>query len=351
MQKPWYELCSRWFIRVGTVATVVSLAACSSVSLKQPSGGGYYKSDGPGDASPDALMKTPDAVPKIEPYVQKANAPYTVFGKTYTPFTDDRPFSEEGNGSWYGKMFNGKVTSSGDTYNMYGMSAAHPTLPIPSYARVTNLDNGKKVIVRINDRGPFHSDRIIDLSYTAALKLGYANVGSARLKVERILPSEIQQMQSQKSITGEGVQVGTIDNASIEMTSMPSMTPLPPPTTTQTAQAPAASNTPSAPVYKAPAVTRSVDSMTAASAASAATAATKGYYLQFGAFSQEANAQQAKQKLIQSLGSTVKQLNVVSIKGLYRVVAGTYSTREQALQVASQVEQKGMTKPFVLENK
>lgn len=350
MQKQWYELCSQWFVRVGTVITVASLAACSSVSLKQPAGsGGYYKSDGPGDVSPDALMKTPDAVPKVEPYVQKANAPYTVFGKTYTPFTDDRPFTEQGTGSWYGKMFNGKVTSSGDVYNMYGMSAAHPTLPIPSYVRVTNLDNGKKVIVRVNDRGPFHSDRIIDLSYTAALKLGYANVGSARLKVERILPAEIQQMQSQSSITGDGVQVGTIDNASVEMATLPSMTPLPPVTTQASSSASTASVQPAAPAYKPSSVTRSVDSATAASAATAV--ASKGYYLQFGAFSQEANAQQAKQKLIQSLGSTVKQLNVVSIKGLYRVVAGTYSTREQALQVATQVEQKGVNKPFVLENK
>lgn len=354
MQKQWSELCTQWVVKVASAVTVVSLAACSTVSLKEPSqsGGGYYKNDGPGDISPDTLMKTPDAVPKIEPYVKNANTPYTVFGKTYTPITDNRPFTEEGIGSWYGKMFNGKVTSSGDIYNMYGMSAAHPTLPIPSYARVTNLENGKQVIVRINDRGPFHSDRIIDLSYTAALKLGYANAGSARLKVERILPSQIQQMQSQKSITGDGVQVGTIDNSSVQMDALPGTTPLAAPSAVQVASA-SATTTPSVPSYTAPSkaqvVTRQSEHATASSAA--VTTASKGYYLQFGAYSQKANAEQARQKLIQSLGSTVNHLSVVSIKGLYRVVAGTYASREQAQQVAVKVAQKGVAKPFVLDNK
>jgi len=103
-----------------------------------------------------------------------------------------QPFTQRGTASWYGKKFHGQKTSSGETYDMYKMTAAHPTLPIPSYARVTNLANRKSVVVRINDRGPFHTDRIIDLSYAAAYKLGYTGAGSARVEIEAIVPSQAQ---------------------------------------------------------------------------------------------------------------------------------------------------------------
>src|SRR5690606_2548355 len=119
---------------------------------------------------------------------------YVVFGKRYVPITDQRPLKERGRGSWYGKKFHGQTTSSGEPYDMYKMTAAHPTLPLPSYVRVTNLASGRQVIVRVNDRGPFHSGRIIDLSYTAALKLGYLAAGSAELEVERLLPDEIERL-------------------------------------------------------------------------------------------------------------------------------------------------------------
>src|SRR5450830_515223 len=160
--------------------------------------GGYYKDDGPGDQPPDGLLDTPDADPKVEPFSKAGSRPYAVFGKTYTPITDDRPFKQRGIGSWYGKKFHGQKTSSGELYDMYKMTAAHPTLPIPSYARVTNLKTGAQVIVRINDRGPFHSTRIIDLSYTAALKLGYLSSGSSELEVERLLPEEINAMAANR---------------------------------------------------------------------------------------------------------------------------------------------------------
>src|SRR5262249_32350395 len=101
-----------------------------------------------------------------------------------------KPYKARGMASWYGRKFNGRSTASGEPYDMYAMTGAHATLPVPSYARVTNLRNSKSVIVRINDRGPFHGDRLIDLSYTAALKLGYANAGSAVVEVERIVPDE-----------------------------------------------------------------------------------------------------------------------------------------------------------------
>jgi peptidoglycan lytic transglycosylase len=159
------------------------VAGCSST----PQRGGYYKDDGPGARLPD-LASIPDAVPRAEPLHRWANRPYERFGKRYVPLTRVGPFEQRGLASWYGKRFHGSATSSGEIYDMYKMSAAHPILPIPSYARVTNLANGRTVVVRVNDRGPFHSSRIIDLSYAAAYKLGYVATGSARVLVEQIVP-------------------------------------------------------------------------------------------------------------------------------------------------------------------
>lgn len=134
-------------------------------------GGGYYKDDGPGRDIPANLDQVPDAVPKDEPLHRWANDTYKVLGKTYQPLSAGRPYKEKGLASWYGRKFHGKNTSSGEPYDMYAMTAAHATLPIPSYVRVTNLNNGQSILVRVNDRGPFHAGRIIDLSYTAAYKL------------------------------------------------------------------------------------------------------------------------------------------------------------------------------------
>ena len=151
----------------------------------------------------------PDAVPKPEPLHRFANRPYQVFGRDYAPVAGAAPFKQTGIGSWYGRRFHGAPTSSGEPYDMYAMTAAHPTLPIPSYVRVTNIANGRSVVVRINDRGPFHSDRIIDLSYTAAWKLGYVEVGSARVEVESLLPGKTEPVQEAKTETnGVFLQLG-----------------------------------------------------------------------------------------------------------------------------------------------
>lgn len=192
--------------RAVAVCVVVVLAGCASTREPAPEEpqaapqakeapppsrpGGYYKDDGPGENPPANLASIPDAVPKREPPHRFANRPYTVFGASYVPIAASQPYKERGLASWYGRRFHGQKTSSGETYDMYAMSAAHKTLPIPSYARVTNLANGRSVVVRINDRGPFHSDRIIDLSYAAAYKLGFASAGSARVEVEAIGPEE-----------------------------------------------------------------------------------------------------------------------------------------------------------------
>ena len=176
-------------------------------------GGGYYKDDGPGDNPPANLASLPDAVPRNESPHRFANRPYTVFGVGYAPISSAQGYREQGVASWYGKKFHGQKTSSGEVYDMYGMTGAHKTLPIPSYARVTNLANGRSVVVRINDRGPFHAGRIIDLSYAAAYKLGYVSAGSARVEVEGLgaeAPGTPASMAS--ASTGVYVQMGAFSS-------------------------------------------------------------------------------------------------------------------------------------------
>jgi rare lipoprotein A len=135
------------------------------------------------------VSRIPDATPTLHTGPYKAN-PYTVLGKTYFPIQESKTYVASGTASWYGTKFHGQNTANGEVYDLYGMSAAHKTLPLPSYVRVTNVDNNKSVILRVNDRGPFYSDRIIDLSYAAAKKLGYAETGTARVKVEGIDPQQ-----------------------------------------------------------------------------------------------------------------------------------------------------------------
>ncbi len=141
------------------------------------------------DSAPKHVAKKPetlDAVPKYEAYRMFNSRPYKVLGKHYTPMDSGKGYEEVGYASWYGQKFHGHLTSNGETYNMFAMSAAHKTLPLPSYVRVTNLENNKQAIVRVNDRGPFHDNRIIDLSYAAAVKLGYHSKGTAKVKLEVI---------------------------------------------------------------------------------------------------------------------------------------------------------------------
>ena len=172
---------------VCAAALVLLVSGCST----QKNSGKYYDRDGPPKEWETFGMSRADAVPKVEKPIASTNRPYTVMGKRYVPMTGDKPLTQGGYGSWYGKQFHGKKTSTGEIYNMYEMSAAHTTMELPSYARVTNLENGKSVIVRVNDRGPFLHSRVIDLSYAAATKLGYAGRGTARVRVERITRAQI----------------------------------------------------------------------------------------------------------------------------------------------------------------
>ena len=165
-----------------------SISRAPATPAPSTKGGGYYLDDGPHEkpaVNPDSV---PDAVPRVEPLNRATIRPYTVMGRSYTPMSTLGPYKARGVASWYGRRYHGKKTSSGEIYDMYGMTAAHPILPIPSYVRVTHLASGRTVVVRVNDRGPFIDSRLIDLSYSAAYKLGVLAGGSAQVEVELITP-------------------------------------------------------------------------------------------------------------------------------------------------------------------
>lgn len=168
------------------LVVVMALAAgCSSVPR-----GGYYQDDGPHRRPEVDVSKVPDAVPRNDPPNERNSRPYSVFGVSYQPLKTARGYRERGVSSWYGKKFHGQRTANGETYDMYAMSAAHKTLPLPSYARVRNLTNGKSVVVRVNDRGPFLNNRLIDLSYAAAARLGILGTGTGIVEVEALTGDE-----------------------------------------------------------------------------------------------------------------------------------------------------------------
>jgi rare lipoprotein A len=251
--------------------------------------GGYYMDDGPGENPPANLKDVPDAEVKPEPYSKRANRPYAVFGKTYTPILDDRPFSQRGIATWYGRKFHGQKTSSGELYDMYKMTAAHPTLPIPSFARVTSLDSGKSVVVRINDRGPFHSERVIDVSYTAALKLGLLGKGSHMVEVERILPG--QPLRAAEAPAE--VKTLMVD----ERAAMPDPAP--------------------------------------------------GYYLQLGAYARAGAAQEALAR-IRDAGGLSCTFDVAASAKLHRVFCGPFETRQDALDAGAGLPDGLNTRPIVV---
>ena len=172
---------------LAVLALVLQLAACATRPTTRPPG-----RDGAPEQVPPGLERTPNATPRLEPLrVGGPNKPYEVFGVRYTPVSTDLPMTDAGLASWYGRKFHGQPTSSGEIYDMFLMTAAHKTMPIPSYARVRNPANGREVVVRINDRGPFVAGRVIDLSYTAALKLDLLR-GVAPVEVRRITHTDIR---------------------------------------------------------------------------------------------------------------------------------------------------------------
>lgn len=271
-------------------------------------GGGYYKDDGPDDTPPDNLHAVPDATPRLEPLHRFANRPYNVFGQDYVPATRLAPYRERGLASWYGRRFHGQPTSSGEPYDMYAMTAAHPTLPIPSYARVTNVATGSSVVVRINDRGPFHKSRVMDLSYTAAYKLGYINRGSTEVEVEQILPEELPM----------------VENAD----------PVPP---MANRKPPAPVRTPSAAVALSP-----------APAVQPLSAASNGVYLQLGAFASADNAEGFRATIERQMAEFAERLELFGDGERFRLHAGPYASVDEARLVAERIALTLKMKPFVV---
>lgn len=284
------------------LAVLSALAACggapkiatapASPAPVAPSKPGFYKDDGPGENVPANLDAVPDAVPRPEPLHRFANRPYSVFGREYVPATSLRPYRERGIASWYGRKFHGQKTSIGETYDMYAMSAAHPTLPLPSYARVTNPATGRSVVVRVNDRGPFLHDRVIDLSYAAAHRLGIAQKGSGEVEVEAIIPGP------------------TVIVAAAPLPLVADAPVAPPPSGVPAAQA-------TEPVPVA--------------------ASDGGFVVQLGAFANNANAQNFIAHLANQLAPAGVEAKVRQQGGLFRVYVGPYSARDEAKRVADRL--------------
>ena len=252
--------------------------------LRRP--GGYYKDDGPDGVPPVDLDAIADAQPKPEPLNPHANDPYVVFGREYVPEKEFSAHRKQGTSSWYGRKFHGQRTWSGEIYDMYAMTAAHPTLPIPSYARVTNLQNGKSVVVRINDRGPFSSGRMMDLSFAAAYKLGFAETGIAAVEVESIVLAA----PAAPARTAAAVESGGI------------------PVSSEIA----------------------------------------GIYLQLGAFSAHANAESFRDNIRKQL-PWLKQTILIQQRGkLFRLHLGPYSNRGEANAIAEKIRAELDFKPLVL---
>ncbi|WP_116522257.1 septal ring lytic transglycosylase RlpA family protein [Achromobacter insuavis] len=293
----------------------IAVAGCSSTGGRKK-GGGYYKDDGPDANPPSNLDQVPDAVPRIEPYASGANRPYVVFGQRYVPDTTGQPYKRQGIASWYGKKFHGNSTSIGEPYDMYAMTAAHTTLPIPSYARVTSLVNGKTIIVRVNDRGPFHSDRIMDLSYVAAYKLGIIGPGSGQVVVESIQQDEIRRWASQGPAPEPASATGSTPVATPVAAAPVALEPQP--LAQQPAPAPG-----SAPVRQP------------------AAGGIGKVYLQVGAFSQPANAQSLVSRINTQLGAAgTPPAAVEQTNNLYRVKIGPYPDRQSALNAVQLVSDR-----------
>jgi len=302
-----------------------ALSGCGTTGKSGPSpgvprGGGYYLDDGPGASPPADLNSIPDAVPRPEPLNRGTMRPYVVMGKQYTPMTSLEPYRARGVASWYGRRYHGRQTSSGEIYDMYRMTAAHPVLPIPSYARVTNVRTGRTVVVRINDRGPFLDNREIDLSYTAAYKLGILANGSGLVEVESIIPGM---------------------DATPVMASAPDAT--------GDAAVPAVSDTPDTanPVSMAASDPGPDGPHGAGAARTPFTSDASGIYLQLGAFGSKQNAESFLVRLQVQVAWLADTVHIYPRDGLYRVHAGPYVSRNEARSVADRISQTLGVKPFV----
>jgi len=354
-------------VRIAALAVVVFIAGCgtapkwntvgkksaatsaSSGSMARK-GGGYYLDDGPGDNPPADLDSVPDAIPRDEPLRPANMRPYVALGKSYTPKTSHESYRERGMASWYGRRYHGQKTASGEIYDMYGMTAAHTTLPLPSYVRVTNIANGKSIVVRVNDRGPFLSDRLIDLSYTAAHKLDVLDGGSGWVEVENILPGTIPDMQvaEARSVTPPVPARPNLMRVTIQ--DQPNRPASPGAErqsedakrdVVQIAYTPPTLLTPSE-------AAASVQDNAGTFVNEEAGGTSSGIYLQLGAFSAYDNADNFVARMRAEFPSLLNNLGIVAKDGLFKVHAGPYSDQTVARQAAEKIAQSLSIKPMLL---
>lgn len=266
---------------------------------------GYHK----GDSAPNVRVNVaaiPDPVPRHEPLSKYGNpATYVVHGKSYKTMKSSKGFAERGIASWYGTKFHGRRTSSGEDYNMYAMTAAHKTLPLPTYVEVTNLDNGRRVIVKVNDRGPFYEGRIIDLSYAAAIKLGINKKGTGRVEIRAIDPGQPTAHRVAKTVPATPANP-------VSQSTKPSTT------------------------KPAPHVANSSDT-------------TQNLYLQVGAFSSRLNAENLRTRLAQVAGNPI-HIFPSADQGhpVYRVRIGPLANDQEAQLLASRLISQGITNASVI---
>lgn len=280
--------------RLGLIFIALTLVACGSDGPGTRTSRDGYPSQPPRD-----VMSIPDAVPKVEPRSRYGNpSNYVVFGKRYNVMPTSRNYVERGIASWYGTKFHGNRTSSGESYDMYAMTAAHKTLPLPTYARVTNITNGRSVVVKINDRGPFHGNRVIDLSYSAAAKLGILGEGTGLVEVRALDPRQ----------TDPGPQL-------IEAKRPPAAHAIP----------------------RSEIPTQTV------------THTTPALYLQIGAFVNRQNAEQLRKKLSQVKIPDIQiSEDHQNQRSVYRVRIGPLASVADADRMASSLERYGITNPHVV---
>lgn len=307
--------------------------------------------DGP-PAQPLDPNSIPELIPFYEPISAKGNMlEYERFGKVYKVQQERKPFFEEGLGSWYGSKFHGRETSNGEIYDMAQVSAAHPTLPIPSFVRVTNIENNRQIIVRVNDRGPFHENRIIDLSYAAALKLGYAASGSARVRVEAILipPPNAHPVVSPDQPAPAVVVAAPILNRSSALpvpvaiaNDAPPLPTLPPAEIVVAVSPETAPPPPISPPASPPPPESVVESATSSEGV--------GTYLQLGTYSSAVSAEQQRQEVEDKLKQPVTVTPVAGRdnKLLYRVRLGPLKNREAAEALLPSLTSLGVKTPQIL---
>ncbi len=289
-------------------ALATALLAALLVGCAGTSGGGAHRDrddrDGPGIDPPADVDRRPDAEPRVEDVRPGgANKPYQVFGRDYVPLAADSPLVERGLASWYGRKFHGRPTASGERYDMYAMTAAHPTLPIPSYARIRNPANGREVVVRVNDRGPFHPGRIVDLSYAAAAKLGVLR-GVAPVELQRITWDEIRADSWRRE---PGLAVATTVPAD------------------------------------------AVVPISATSAAAPTEPAVASFWVQIGAFRDASGAASFQRRVTVEIEAMAAKVTTVADVQLYRVQVGPYPSRDEAAQAAARIRAAIGVVPLIVE--